>query len=142
MNYEPSPFGDEVIASAIEIHRHLGPGLLESAYEKCLMHEFYLRGLHVQRQCNLPVTYKGVYLDFGYRVDFIVDGALVIEVKTVDRLLPIHKAQLLTYLRLLQIRHGLILNFNVHLMRDGICSVICPIGNSTAEPPELVNGDR
>ena len=142
MNYEPSPFGGEVIASAIEVHRHLGPGLLESAYEKCLMHEFYLRGIHVQRQRNLPITYKGVYLDYGYRVDFIIDDALVVEVKTVDKLLPIHRAQLLTYQRLLQIRHGLILNFNVRLMRDGIWSVICPIANVTVDPPDVLSGDR
>ena len=91
MEFEPSPFSESVIGCAIEVHSRLGPGLLESAYEKCLMHEFYLRGVHVERQCNLPISYKGIYLDCGYRVDFIVHGALVLEIKTVDRVLPIHK---------------------------------------------------
>ena len=137
MEFERSPFGDAVIGCAIEVHAHLGPGLLESAYEKCLMHEFYLRGIHVQRQCNLPLSYKGIYLDCGYRVDFIVEGALVVELKTVDRVLPIHKSQLLTYVRLLQMRHGLILNFNVPLMKLGIHSVICPIRSPSGDTPEF-----
>lgn len=137
MEFEPSPFGDAVIGCAIEVHTRLGPGLLESAYEKCLMHEFYLRGIQVQRQCNLPISYKGIYLDCGYRVDFIVEGALVVELKTVDRVLPIHKSQLLTYARLLQMRHGLILNFNVSLMKLGIHSVICPIRAPSGGTPEF-----
>ena len=137
MEFEPSPFSESVIGCAIEVHSRLGPGLLESAYEKCLMHEFYLRGVHVERQCNLPISYKGIYLDCGYRVDFIVHGALVLEIKTVDRVLPIHKSQLLTYVRLLEMRHGLILNFNVRLMKDGIHSVICPIRTPIGEIPQF-----
>jgi len=137
MEFEPSPFGNVVIGCAIEVHTRLGPGLLESAYEKCLMHEFYLRGIQVQRQRNLPITYKGIYLDCGYRVDFIVEGALVVEIKTVDRMLPIHKSQLLTYVRLLGLRHGLMLNFNVRLMKEGIHSVICPVRAKSAEIPDF-----
>jgi GxxExxY protein len=127
MEFDRSPFVEAVIGSAIEVHSHLGPGLLESAYEKCLIREFHLRGIQSQRQCQLPLNYKGAFVDCGYRVDFVVEGAVVVELKTIDRVLPIHKSQVLTYLRLLKIRHGLILNFNVQLMKEGIHSIICPI---------------
>jgi GxxExxY protein len=109
-----------VIGAAIEVHRILGPGLLESAYEECLCHEVSLRGIAFERQLALSVNYKGVKLDCGYRLDIVLPGKLVIEVKAVEALAPIHDAQLLTYLKLAGIRTGLLLNFNVPLLRDGI----------------------
>jgi GxxExxY protein len=117
---EPDPLTGKVIGAAIEVHRGLGPGLLESAYEECLCHELKLAGLGFTRQVPLPVVYKGVRLDCGYRLDVVVDGRVVVELKTVERLLPIHQAQLLTYLRLAGIHTGLLINFNVPVLRDGI----------------------
>ena len=117
---ERDPITALVIGAAIEVHRVLGPGLLESAYEECLCHELSLRSIAFQRQLVLPVDYKGVRLDCGYRLDIVLPGKLVIEVKAVEALAPIHDAQLLTYLKLSGIRTGLLLNFNVPLLRDGI----------------------
>jgi len=111
---------EKIIGAAIDVHRVLGPGLLESAYEECLCHELHLREIPFARQQPLPVVYKGVHLDCGYRLDIVVEGQAVVELKTVDRILPIHEAQLLTYLRLAGIRTGLILNFNVPVLRQGI----------------------
>jgi len=119
-NTERDPVSATVIGAAIEVHRVLGPGLLESAYEECLCHELSLRGIAFERQLALPVNYKGVKLDCGYRLDIVLPGKLVIEVKAVEALAPIHDAQLLTYLKLSGIRTGLLLNFNVPLLRDGI----------------------
>jgi GxxExxY protein len=110
-----------VIGAAIEVHRTLGPGLMESAYEECLCHELHLRGLPFQRQISLPVRYKGINLDCGYRVDLIVEDAIILELKCVEHILPVHEAQLLTYLKLLNKRVGLLLNFHVAtLVRGGI----------------------
>jgi GxxExxY protein len=109
----------EIIAAAIEVHRELGPGLLESAYEECLCHELNLREISCKRQEPLPVIYKGKQLDCGYRLDLIVAG-IVLELKCVDRLLPIHHAQLLTYLKLSGAKTGLLINFNSTLLKDGI----------------------
>ena len=117
---EQDPLTGKVIGAAIEVHRGLGPGLLESAYEECLCHELRLAGITFQRQVPLPVVYKGVHLDCGYRLDVVVEGRLILELKTMERLLPIHEAQLLTYLRLAGIHTGLLLNFNVPVLRDGI----------------------
>jgi GxxExxY protein len=111
---------EKIIGVGIEVHRVLGPGVLESAYEECLCHELRLRGIAFSRQQPLPVVYKGVNLDCGYRLDVVVENRVIVELKTVDRLLPIHEAQLLTYLRLTGIHTGLILNFNVPALRDGI----------------------
>lgn len=112
---------ERVIGAAIEVHRALGPGLLESAYEECLCHEFHLRNLTFQRQVPLPVSYKGVNLDCGYRVDLIAEGEIVLELKCIEHILPLHEAQLLTYLKLLNKRVGLIMNFHVAtLARGGI----------------------
>jgi GxxExxY protein len=112
---------EKIIGAAIEVHRALGPGLLESAYEECLCHELHLRGLDFQRQVAMPVNYKGVNLDCGYRVDIMVEDAVVLELKCVEHILPVHEAQLLTYLKLLDKRVGLILNFYVStLTRGGI----------------------
>jgi len=109
-----------VIGAAIEVHKVLGPGLLESAYENCLCHELQLRNVIYERQKSLPITYKGVDLDCGYRLDVVVQGVLVLEVKACERIESIHQAQLLTYLKLSGLSLGLLLNFNVPVMRDGI----------------------
>ena len=109
-----------VIGGAIEEHRALGPGLLESAYEICFCRELNLREIRFQRQVPIPLEYKGVKLDCGYRSDVIVEGALLLELKAVDARLPIHEAQLLSYLKLTGLNVGLLINFNVELLRDGI----------------------
>ncbi|MBX7072637.1 MAG: GxxExxY protein [Pirellulales bacterium] len=110
----------DIIGAAIEVHRELGPGLLESAYEQCLCHELSLRQLHFERQVSLPVAYKGVRLDCGYRMDIVVENAIVVELKTVDKLLSIHDAQLLTYLKLSGHLLGLLLNFHAPVLKDGL----------------------
>jgi len=110
----------KVIGLAIEVHRHLGPGLLESAYEECLCWELKQAGLTVQRQTALPIVYKDVKLDIGYRVDVIVENRLILELKTVEKLLSIHEAQLLTYLRLTGLKTGLLINFNTAVLKNGI----------------------
>ncbi len=109
-----------VIGFAIEVHRELDPGLLESAYEKCLAHELKEHEIECVTQMSLPVAYKGLNLDCGYRVDMIVKGRLIIELKSVDSLQPIHEAQLLTYMKLANIGTGLLINFNTGLLKNGI----------------------
>ena len=109
-----------IIGAAIEVHRLLGPGLLESAHEECLAHEMALREIPFQRQKPVPVTYKGVQLDCGFRLDFLVGGLVVVELKAIDQLAPIHQAQVLTYLKLADCRLGLLVNFNVMRLRAGI----------------------
>ena len=110
----------EVIGAAIEVHKTLGPGLLESAYEECLCREFDLKRLSYERQKELPVEYKGVKLDCSYRLDIVVAKSVILELKACESLEPIHEAQLLTYLRLTGIKTGLLINFNVPVLRDGI----------------------
>lgn len=117
---EKEELTDKIIGAAIEVHRALGPGLLESAYEACLCHELQLRSLDVQRQVDLPLVYKGVRLDCGYRLDVVVERAVLVELKAVDRLAPIHEAQLLTYLKLSGLRVGLVMNFNAAILKDGL----------------------
>ena len=111
---------ESVIGLAIEVHRALGPGLLESAYQECLCYELKASGIVFGRQVALPVVYKTVKLDCGYRMDLVVNDQLVVELKTVEKILPIHEAQLLTYLRLSGIRTGLLLNFNTAVLKNGI----------------------
>jgi GxxExxY protein len=111
---------EAIIGSAIEVHRELGPGLLESAYEQCFCHELHLRGLAFQCQIELPVAYKGLKLDCGYRLDVLVDNTVVVELKSIEHILPIHHAQLLTYLRLSGKKVGLLINFNVPVLKNGI----------------------
>ena len=111
---------EQIIGGAIEVHKHLGPGLLESAYEECLCHELNLRGLPFERQRPLPIDYKGVKLDCGYRLDIVVANLVVVEVKAVASILPIHEAQLLSYLKLGGWNLGLLLNFHVPVLKDGI----------------------
>src|SRR3954466_3785735 len=106
-------FTGQIIGACIEVHRHLGPGLLESAYEHCLAYELRSRRFRVQRQVALPLQYKGLGLDCGYRLDLVVEDVLVLEIKSVERLLPVHEAQVLTYLRLTGLQVGLLVNFHV-----------------------------
>ncbi|MCL6613710.1 MAG: GxxExxY protein [Firmicutes bacterium] len=121
---EPNMLTEEIIGAAIEVHRTLGPGLLESAYEECLCRELDLRRIRFVRQHPLPVEYKGVKLDCGYRLDLLVDDSVVVEIKTVDSLQPIHKAQLITYLKLGGWSIGLLINFNVPVLRTGIKRIV------------------
>ena len=114
----------KIIGAAIEVHKALGPGLLESAYEKCLCHELKLRGLLFDNQKPLPLVFKGEKLDCGYRLDIVVENAIILELKSCEKIEPIHKAQLLTYLKLSGLRLGLVLNFNVPVMRDGIKRIV------------------
>jgi GxxExxY protein len=111
---------EKIIGAAIEVHRALGPGLLESIYQTCLAHEMALRGLRFEKEKPLPVEYKGVKLESGYRLDFVVDDRVVVELKAVDSIHDVHKAQLLTYLKLTGCKVGLLLNFNSAVLKDGI----------------------
>ncbi len=120
MPYEKDVLTDQIIGLAIEVHRHLGPGLLESAYEECLCYELNENGIAFKRQVPLPVVYKSVRLDCGYRIDLVVENRLILELKATERLLPIHEAQVLTYMRLSGISTGLLLNFNTPVLKDGI----------------------
>jgi len=115
----------DVIAACIEVHRHLGPGLLESAYEHCLCVELAERGLQFERQVPLPVAYKGHQVDCSYRLDLIVEKKLIVEIKAVENLTKVHDAQLITYLRLSGIAAGLLINFNTAVLKDGIRRLVC-----------------
>jgi GxxExxY protein len=119
-----SGLGERIIGLAIAVHRHLGPGLLESAYEECLCLELREAGVSYRRQVPLPIIYKEVRLDCGYRMDIVVENELVIEIKAVERLLPIHDAQMLTYLRLGGFRAGLLMNFNNVMLKDGLRRIV------------------
>jgi GxxExxY protein len=121
---EFDPLSHRVIGCAIKVHRTLGPGLLESAYEECLCHELTKAGIVFQRQLELPVHYDGIKLDCGYRLDILVENNLVVELKAVEKVLPIHEAQLLSYLKLSSYRLGLLLNFNVVILKDGIKRIV------------------
>jgi GxxExxY protein len=122
---------ESIIGAAIEVHRALGPGLLESAYEACLVFELAQRGLKVEQQKPLPVVYREVKLDCSYRLDLLVEGEVIVEVKAIDRLAPIHQAQLLSYLKLSGCRVGLLINFNVKVLKDGIRRMV----NNFPDPP-------
>lgn len=114
----------KIIGAAIEVHKHLGPGLLESSYEVCLAYELRQQGLAFKSQLALPVVYKGVRLDAGYRIDLLVENKIIVELKSVDALAPIHTAQLLTYLKLKDLRLGLLINFNSVRLIDGVKRVV------------------
>jgi GxxExxY protein len=129
---------ESIIGAAIEVHRDLGPGLLESAYETCLAFELVERGLKVEQQKPLPVVYREVKLDCGYRLDLLVEEAVIVEVKAVDRLAPIHQAQLLSYLRLSGCKVGLLINFNVKVLKDGIRRVV----NDFPDSPRSLRAQR
>uniref|UniRef100_A0A832A851 GxxExxY protein n=1 Tax=Desulfacinum infernum TaxID=35837 RepID=A0A832A851_9BACT len=117
---EANEITSQIIGAAIEVHRHLGPGLLESTYEECLAHELSLRGVAFRRQHPLPLTYKGKILDCGYRLDFLVEDRVIVELKACEQIEPIHKAQVLTYLKLTGCPVGLLINFNTPVLKDGI----------------------
>ena len=121
---EPDPLTGKIIGAAIEVHRRLGPGLLESTYETCLCYELSLIGLRVKRQIPVPIFYREIKLDSGYRIDMIVEDEVVVEVKSVAHLLPIHEAQLLSYLKHNGGGRGLLINFNVKLLKNGIRRLI------------------
>ncbi len=115
-----SELTDKIIGCAIEVHKTLGPGLLESTYEQCLVRELSLAGISLLQQVPLPVEYKGIQLDCGYRIDLLVDEKVLVELKSVTQLLPIHEAQILTYLKLSKIPVGLLINFNVERLTKGL----------------------
>jgi GxxExxY protein len=121
---EENQLSKEIVSAALEVHKFLGPGLLESAYEECLAHELTLRKISFQKQASIPVNYKGLKLDAGYRVDFMVDDAVVVELKATEVLLPIHQAQVLTYLKLSGKRLALLINFNAPLLKDNIKRIV------------------
>ena len=110
---------EQIIGAAIDVHKAIGPGLLESVYQQCMCHELHLRGLRFRREVQIPVVYKGVALDCGYRLDLIVEETVIVELKSVDRIIPVHEAQLITYLKLLDKSVGLLINFNVAVLRHG-----------------------
>ena len=120
MRFAESQLTSIVIGKAIEVHRALGPGLLESAYQECLAYELKLEGLYVEREKALPIIYKKVRLEHGYRLDLLVEGELIVELKTVETLTDVHTAQILTYLRLGNFPLGLLINFHVKMLREGI----------------------
>ena len=137
--FEPIPEHDEtlarkIIGAAIEVHKELGPGLLESAYEQCLCHELSLRGIQFRRQIDLPVKYKGLELDCGYKMDIVVEDVVILELKTVRKLAPVHEAQLLTYLKLYDRPVGLLINFNVALLKNGLKRMVHHFDESSASP--------
>ncbi len=111
---------ERVIGACIEVHRALGPGLLESVYEACLAHELSLRGIGHARQLPVPVLYKDVHVECGFRVDILVEGSLLVELKAVEKLLPVHVSQVVTYLKLTKVDFGLLVNFNVPRLVDGL----------------------
>ena len=112
--------GKQIVDAAFHVHKELGPGLLESAYERCLVFELIERGFQVERQKKLPIRYKGKLLEGGYRLDLIVENEIIIELKTVDKILPVHEAQLISYLKLSDKRLGYLINFKVNLIKNGI----------------------
>ena len=111
---------DKIIGAAIEVHKALGPGLLESSYQVCLEHESKIQKMPFEHRVKLPVKYNGIELDVGYEIDLIYDKRVIVELKAVERIIPVHEAQLLTYMKLTEIRVGLLLNFNVPVLKDGI----------------------
>lgn len=110
----------DIIGAAIEVHRHLGPGLLESAYEECLSYELQQKGYNIERQKPVPVVYKEVKLDYGYRIDILVENHVIIELKSIEAFAPVHEAQILTYMKFAKIQIGLLMNFNVTVLKNGI----------------------
>jgi len=119
-NAEINQLTEKIIGAAIEVHRALGPGLLESAYEACLVYELSERGLKVEAQKPVPLVYKAVSLDCGYRLDVLVEDTVIVEIKSIDRIMPIHRAQVISYLKLTGLPIGLLINFNVKLLKLGI----------------------
>ena len=121
---EINQLSSKIIGAAIEVHKALGPGLLESSYQKCLCHELRLRGISFEDEKPLPLVYKGEEFDCAYQMDLVVEDVIIVELKSCEKIKPIHEAQLLTYLKLSGLKLGLLLNFNVPVMRDGICRMV------------------
>jgi GxxExxY protein len=121
---ELNELSGHVVDAAIKVHTALGPGLLESAYEACLMHELHKRGLKISSQVKMPISYDGLKIDAGYRIDLLVEDKLIVEIKAMERILPIHEAQLLSYLKLSGKKLGLLINFNVVLLKHGLKRII------------------
>lgn len=121
---ELNEISGRIIEFSIKVHKALGPGMLEGAYEICLLHELAQHGYKVQSQLTLPIVYDGVRLDAGYRIDLLVEESVIVELKAIERLMPVHEAQLLSYLRMSDLRLGLLINFNVKLLRDGVRRVV------------------
>ncbi len=130
---------EAIIGSAIEVHKELGPGLMESAYEECLCHELSARNLPFKRQVPLPICYKNIKLDCGYRIDIVVGNTILLELKSVEAILPIHEAQLITYLRLSKIKLGLLINFNVPVLRQGLKRIVYNFDDSSASSHKVEN---
>jgi len=124
IKHRTNPISEKIIGAAIEVHRHLGPGLLESSYQTCMCRELELRGITYESQIVLPIEYKEVHVGDGYVIDLLIDGAVIVEIKSVKRLLPIHSAQLMTYMRLRRLSSGLLLNFNVTILSLGIRRIL------------------
>jgi GxxExxY protein len=125
---------ERIIGACLEVHRELGPGLLESAYEECVCHELSRHGIAFERQRPLPVRYKDVFLELGYRLDIVIEQQVIVELKTVDRIMPVHEAQLMTYLKLTGIPVGLLVNFHVPLLKDGIKRLVNNLPVNSASP--------
>jgi GxxExxY protein len=115
---------DKLIGAAIEVHRHLGPGLLEAVYEECLCYELSQAGLKFQRQVHLPIAYKGIKFESAYKMDLVVEDAIIVEIKAIEEMLPVHSAQLLTYLKSANKRVGLLINFNVPILKNGLKRIV------------------
>jgi GxxExxY protein len=124
IQHPTNPISERVIGAAIEVHRHLGPGLLESSYHTCLCRELELRAIAYHRQVVLPIEYKGTHIGRGYVIDLLIEDSLIVEIKSVDKLHPIHSAQLMTYMRLQRISSGLLMNFNVPILPRGIRRIL------------------
>ncbi len=133
LSFEEEALATSIVDAAVKVHSALGPGLLERVYEICLVHELKKRGHKIETQVAVPIHYDGIQLDTGLRLDVVVDGLVILELKSVEHLLPVHEAQLITYLKLSGIRLGFLLNFNVSLMKNGISRKIfqCPGGGMT-----------
>src|SRR3982751_6666936 len=121
---ELNAISGKIIDCSIRVHTSLGPGMLEGAYEICLVHELVGAGYNVQSQLILPINYRGTKLDAGYRIDLLIDSSVIVELKAIDRLLPVHEAQLLSYLRMSELKLGLLINFNVKRLVDGVRRVV------------------
>lgn len=137
-NEKLNKISEAVISAAIEVHRALGPGLLESAYEACLTFELVQHGFRVERQKPVPVVYRTVQLDCGYRLDLLVEDSVIVEVKAIDSLAPIHQAQLLSYLKLSGYKLGLLINFHVRVLKDGVRRMV----NNFPDPPRSLRSQR
>jgi GxxExxY protein len=121
---EHNELSGKIIGAAVEVHKHLGPGLLEGVYRDCLVHELRMRQLKLEREINLPLRYKGIAFDTAYRADLVVEKSLIVELKAIDQLLPLHTAQLLSYLRMSGLKLGLLINFNATKLVDGVRRVV------------------